>query len=100
MIDEQAVFPPLAGAFAPVYQRVKDAPTGETGRVLALFAYSLAEGEAFDLSRIERLPRAERELCLALFGYCLNAGLSEDERRAAAEAFAPFAAMHAPGARH
>lgn len=106
MSEERAVYriqadrPPLAGALEPVFQSVAAAPTGEAGRVLALFAFSLVEGEAFDLSQIERLPEAAQALCLALFEYCLTVGLTEDERRAACAAFAPFVAMHAPGARH
>lgn len=106
MSEERAVYriradrPPLAGAFEPVFQRVAAAPTGEPGRVLALFAYSLAEGEAFDLSQIERLPESDQALSLALFEFCLTVGMTEDERQAACAAFTPFVEVHAPGARH
>lgn len=106
MSEDRAVYrvltdrEPLPGALEPVYQAVAAAPTGEAGRVLALFAFSLVEGEAFDLSQIERLPEDAQGLCLALFEYCLTVGLAEDERHAACAAFAPFVAMHAPGARH
>ena len=65
-----------------------------------MFAFSLIEGDAFDLSQIERLPASAQALCLALFEYCLTVGLTEDERRAASAAFAPFVGMYAPGARH
>lgn len=106
MSEERAVYrvqadrPPLAGALEPVFQSVAAAPTGEAGRVLALFAFSLVEGEPFDLSQIERLPESAQALCLTLFEYCLTVGLTEEERRAASAAFAPFVAMYASGARH
>jgi hypothetical protein len=106
MSEERAVYriradrPPLAGAFEPVFQSVAAAPTGEAGRALALFAFSLVEGEAFDLSQIERLPEAAQALCLALFEYCLTVGLTEEERQAACAAFAPYVEIHRSGARH
>jgi len=107
MTQERAVYrvqtdrPGLAGAFEPVLQRVASAPATEAGRVLAKFAASLVNGEAFNLAQIEQLPEeADRALCLALFDYCMMVGLSEDERRAAAAAFAPFVEIYTPGARH
>jgi len=92
---------PLAGVFEQVFQRVAAAPTGEPGRVLAAFAASLLNSEAFNLEQIEQLPdEADRALCLALFEYCMSDGLTEDERREAFAAFAPFSEIHSPGTRH
>ena len=92
---------PLAGAFEQVLQRVASAPTGEPERILAAFAASLVDGEAFNLAQIEQLPdEADRLLCLTLFEYCMAEGLTEDERRTASAAFAPFVEINAPGARH
>ncbi len=106
MTQERAVYciqgeqPPLAGVFEQVLQRVAAAPTGQPGRILSMFAASLVDGEAFNLARIERLPdEADRLLCLALFEYCMAEGLTEDERRAASAAFAPFVEIQS-GARH
>lgn len=92
---------PLAGNFERVFQRVTSAPTGEPGRILAGFAASLVNGEEFNLAQIEQLPdEADRLLCLALFEYCMTEGLTEDERREASDAFAPFLEIHKSGARH
>ncbi len=107
MTQERAVYrvdtgqPPLVGLFENVLQRVAGSPGSETGRVLTLFAVSLVESEEFDLSQIERLPdKDDRSLCLDLFEFCITVGLTEDERRAIASAFTPYAALHAPGTRH
>jgi hypothetical protein len=104
--EERAVYriqsgPPLAGAFEQVLQRVAVAPAGVPGRILAAFAASLVQGVEFNLAQIEQLSEpADRALCLELFDYCMRVGLSEDERRAASAAFAPFVEIHAPGTRH
>lgn len=106
MSEDRAVYrihndrPPLAGAFEPVFQRVAATPASEPGRVLAAFAFSLVEGEAFDLSQLERLREPDQALCLALFEFCLTVGITEDERKAACAAFAPFVDIHAAGPRH
>ena len=106
MTQERAVYciqdeqPPLVGVFEQVLQRVAVEPTGQPGRILAMFAASLVDGEAFNLAQIERLPdEADRLLCLALFEYCMAEGLTEDERRAASAAFAPFVEIQF-GVRH
>ena len=107
MTQERAVYrvvsdrPPLAGTFEYVLQRVASAPTAEVGRVLALFASSLVNGDDFNLAEIEQLPEQDdRLLCVSLFDYCMNEGLTEDERQAIATAFAPYTEVHAPGTRH
>ena len=107
MTQEQAIYRtqgdrlPLAGVFEQVLQRVTIAPTGESGRILAAFAASLVDGNAFNQAQIEQLPdEADRLLCLALFEYCMAEGLTEDERRAASATFAPFVEIYASGTRH
>lgn len=72
-----------------------------SGTVLAEFASSLLNGEAFDLSRLDRLAgENDQAMCLSLFHYCMSVGLTEDERREASEAFAPYVEIHQPGTRH
>lgn len=106
MSEERAVYrintdrAPLAGPFELVFQRVLSDPTRQPARVLALFAYSLAEGEAFNLSRLEKIPEADQTLSLALFDFCLNVGVTEEDRRAVVEAFSPFVEIYTPGTRH
>lgn len=107
MTQERAIYriqddrPRLAGVFEQVLQRVTAAPTGQPGRILAAFAASLLDGEAFNLAQIEQLPdEADRLLCLALVEYCMAEGLSEDERRTASAEFAPFVEIHESGTRH
>lgn len=92
--------PALAGAFEAVYQRVAGQATGEPGRILAAFAASLADGEEFNLAELDGLAEADRDLALALFEYCLKCGLSEEDRREASAAFAPFVELHAVGTMH
>lgn len=107
MTQERAVYrihadrPPLAASFEDVFQRVAAAPSGEPGRILAAFASSLLNSEAFNLAQIEQLPNeADRNLCLDLFEFCMSVGLTEDERIEASAAFAPFVEINAPGTRH
>lgn len=91
----------LNDAFGLMLTRIKDEPDSEAARVLAVFASSLLNGEAFDLSQIDRLPRKDDQgMCLSLFHYCMAVGLTEDERREASEAFAPYVEIHQPGTRH
>lgn len=93
--------PPLAGVFERVLQRVCCAPSGLPGRVMAEFAASLADGAVFNLAQIEGLPEeSDRALCLELLDYCMSTGLTEDERRAASDAFGPFVEIYEPGTRH
>ena len=107
MNQEQAIYcsqtcqPPLAGIFEQVLQRVAAAIGGEPERILAALAASLLNSEEINLIQIERLPdEADRLLCFALFDYCMTVGVTEDERREASAAFAPFVDIHAPGTRH
>ena len=91
---------PLAGSFEAVFWRVASDPTGAHSRVLAILVSALLNGEEFEPSQIDRLPGSDRVLCVSLFNYCMTAGLTEDERAAAADAFLPFAELHQPGTRH
>lgn len=107
MTQERAVYrihtdrPPLATSFENVFQRVAAAPGGEPERILAAFASSLLNSDAFNLAQIEQLTNEDdRHLCLALFEFCMSVGLTEDERREASDAFAPFVEINSPGTRH
>lgn len=91
----------LADVFGLMLARIKEAPESEAARVLAEFASSLLNGEAFDLSRLDRLAGEDDQgMCLSLLNYCMSVGLTEDERREASEAFAPYVEIHQPGTRH
>ena len=95
-IDRQS----LAGIFEEIYLRLMISPGGESDRTLATFAASLLNSEEFNLAQLDTLPGTDRQLCLRLFDYCMKEGLSEEDRRAAADAIAPFIEMHNPGTRH
>lgn len=101
MIEKNHVQAALANAFGTMLERIKEAPESGAARVLATFAASLLNGEAFNLAQIDGLPRKDdQEMCIALFHYCMTVGLTEDERREASEAFAPYVEIHQPGTRH
>jgi hypothetical protein len=91
---------PLNGVFEQVLQHVAAEPIGEMARVLIAFAAALLNGDEFNLAQIETLSEPEQALCMALLDHCMSIGLTEDERREASAAFAPFAAIYAPGLRH
>jgi hypothetical protein len=90
----------LVNVFEDVYQRVARDATGEASRVLIRLVASLAEGVELNLAELEALPQPDQALALALFDYCFNRGLSEEERSAVSDAFAPFVGMHRAGVRH
>lgn len=90
----------LPAPFARVLARVQAVPGTVEEQVMAMWAHSLASGQEFDLSRIELLGEADAALCVDLFSFCMATGMTEGEREAAEAAFAPWALMFAPGARH
>jgi len=101
MTEKNHVQAALPDAFGTMLARIKEEPGSEAARVLGAFASSLLNGEVFNLAQIDGLPRADDQgMCLSLFNYCMAVGLTEDERREASEAFAPYVEIHQPGTRH
>lgn len=85
----------LPRPFVDLLRQLEADPLGQASRVIVDFVWSIAEGEAFVLTRLETIPQAAHDLCLALLDFCMGEGLSEDERAAAAAAFAPFRELYA-----
>ena len=90
----------LAGTFEHILQRVSTAPTSESSRIFTEFANSLLNNHEYDLSQIEQLSKNDQLLALTLFEFCMNTGLTEDERNAASNAFAPFTEINIPRTKH
>jgi hypothetical protein len=53
-------------------------------------AASLADRVELNLTELEALLQPDQAIALALFDYCFNRGLSEEERSAVSDSFAPF----------
>ncbi|CAA9890789.1 conserved hypothetical protein [Candidatus Methylobacter favarea] len=80
----------LPGIFERAFQRVSSGAIGRESHVVANFAATVVDSSKITLVQLSQLSDDDKALCLSLMEYCLNNDITEDQRKAVFNAFAPF----------